>query len=129
MAYPKIFPVEPGRDGWKPIFDTAVSRLLFHCGLLPVSLKVQPGAPSKIQWASPSKPVASWVRSEETRPLPVTLEAMKKALGRVYRMHGTAEVRDILKIHGNAAHPDRVKRGDYRHVYIACMAALDRRNA
>jgi len=38
MAFPNIKPILPGRDGWSEIYDTDVSRLLFHCGLRPCQI-------------------------------------------------------------------------------------------
>lgn len=125
MAFPNIHPIEPGRDGWKPVFDNAVSRLLYHCGIVPMGLKVKPGQRSSINWSLPIKGVPAWQRSEELRPLPVTLKTLEKVLTRLYKARGTDVCRDILRVHGNAPSLARVKTRDYQHIYVACMIALD----
>lgn len=125
MAYPNIFPVEPGRDGWQQNFNSSVSRLLYHCGMMPTGLKVAPGRPATPTWTI-TRQVPAFVRSEETRPLTVSLTTLKKVLLRVHGRFGAEEVRDLLKVHGNATAVERVKVRDYRNVYIAAFASLDR---
>jgi hypothetical protein len=92
-----------------------VHQLLCRCGLVPVGTK---------GWAI-SRPVPGFVRSEETRPLPVTLRMVKTVLFRVYKLRGAAEVRDILKVHANTAAVEKVKTRDLASVYLAAMSTLE----
>lgn len=123
MAFPDIFPVEPGRDGWKPVFDTAAARLLYHCNLLPTGMRVKAGKPSTIDWVV-AKAVPAWQKSEELRPLKPTIESLQRVLRKVADRHGTAEVRDILRVHGNCRTLLALKASNYSGVYVAATVAL-----
>jgi hypothetical protein len=117
--YPNIFPVEPGKDGWRPPFNTPTARLLFHCGLMPMMGK------KGVHWVV-AIPVPDSVKSQEVQPINVSFGAMRNVLRRVVHHLGKREALVILKEAAGVQHIADVKREHFRAIYMACQAALNR---
>lgn len=71
MAYPHIRPINIGRDGWSALYDTAASRLLYHCGL----------RPARIQYSSArNKSVIEWKLSADAAREAVKWHALDREI-------------------------------------------------
>ena len=121
MTYPNIFPIEPAKDGWGLLFDTPTSRLLYHCGLV----IDKPAAGTRRRTWKVGHHVSDSVRSEETRPLKVSREAVRKAVGRVARMFGTAEAERIVAMYGVTKQAPELRPEVWGSVYRACHYMLN----
>jgi hypothetical protein len=128
MSYPKIFPIEPGKDGWAPLYSTPTARLLHLCGLRAKTIKARAETTTAIDWEAPRPEhcVPAWRIDEAQRPLKPSLIAIKTLAKRVGFIHGGEVLRDIVKVHANATTLLGISKRYYGAVYSALMAAVDR---
>lgn len=122
MAYPNIYPIEPAKDGWGLLFDTPTSRLLYLCGLVPDHGGFH--MPGRRKWKV-GRRVSDSQRSEETRPLKVSREVVRKAVGRVAKMFGTAEAERIVAMYGVTKQAPELRPEVWASVYRACQYLLN----